>query len=172
MRRSIDLRVENGADGGGWPLAWRICQYARLLDGETVGRAVSKMISQAADSFLNGRRIFQIDGNLGAVAGIAEALLQSHTGIIHLLPALPPQWPEGEVKGMCARGSVTVDMAWRDGRLTTARLRPHKDGPLQVRAEGPLTVLEDGTPIQTTQTPYGIQFDARGGKEYCVCSAI
>ena len=172
VRRSIDLRVENGADGGGWPLAWRICQYARLLDGETVGRAVSKMISQATDSFLNGRRIFQIDGNLGAVAGIAEALLQSHTGIIHLLPALPPQWPEGEVKGMCARGSVTVDMAWRDGRLTTARLRPHKDGPLQVRAEGPLTVLEDGTPIQTAQTPYGIQFDACGGKEYCVCSAI
>ena len=172
VRRSIDLRVENGADGGGWPLAWRICQYARLLDGETVGRAVSKMISQAADSFLNGRRIFQIDGNLGAVAGIAEALLQSHTGIIHLLPALPPQWPDGEVTGMCARGSVTVDMAWRDGRLTMARLRPHKDGPLQVRAEGPLTVLEDGTPIQTTQTPYGIQFDARGGKEYCVCSAI
>ena len=172
VRRSIDLRVDNGADGGGWPLAWRICQYARLLDGETVGRAVSKMISQAADSFLNGRRIFQIDGNLGAVAGIAEALLQSHTGIIHLLPALPPQWPEGEITGMCARGSVTVDLAWRDGRLTMARLRPRMDGPLQVRAEGPLTVLENGAPIQIMQTPYGIQFDAHSGKEYCVCSAI
>lgn len=172
VRRSIDIRVENGADGGGWPLAWRICQYARLLDGETMGRAVSKMISQATDSFLNGRRIFQIDGNLGAVAGIAEALLQSHTGIIHLLPALPPQWPEGEVNGMCARGNVTVDMAWRDGRLTMARLRPHKDGPLQVRAEVSLTVLEDGAPIQTIQTPYGIQFDTRGGKEYCVCPTI
>lgn len=172
VRRSIDIRVENGADGGGWPLAWRICQYARLLDGETMGRAVSKMISQATDSFLNGRRIFQIDGNLGAVAGIAEALLQSHTGIIHLLPALPPQWPEGEVNGMCARGNVTVDMAWRDGRLTMARLRPHKDGPLQVRADVSLTVLEDGAPIQTIQTPYGIQFDTRGGKEYCVCPTI
>ena len=68
--RSIDIRVENGTDGGGWPLAWRICQYARLLDSETLGRAVPKMISQATDSFLNGRRIFQIDGNL-------EALLQA-----------------------------------------------------------------------------------------------
>ena len=172
VRRSIDIRVENGTDGGGWPLAWRICQYARLLDSETLGRAVSKMISQATDSFLNGRRIFQIDGNLGAVAGIAEALLQSHTGIIHLLPALPPQWPEGEANGMCARGNVTVDMAWRDGRLTIARLRPRKDGPLQVRAEVPLTVLEDGAPVQTIQTPYGIQFDTCGGKEYCVCPAI
>ena len=137
-----------------------------------MGRAVSKMISQATDSFLNGRRIFQIDGNLGAVAGIAEALLQSHTGIIHLLPARPPQWPEGEVNGMCARGNVTVDIAWRDGRLTMARLRPHKDGPLQLRAEVSLTVLEDGAPIQTIQTPYGIQFDTRGGKEYCVCPTI
>ena len=72
VRRSIELRVESGADGGGWPLAWRMCQYARQLDGEKVGAAVNKMLGQAAGSFLNGRRVFQIDGNLGATAGIAK----------------------------------------------------------------------------------------------------
>lgn len=71
---------------------------------------------------------------------------------------------------MCARGNVTVDMAWRGGRLTQARLRPHMDGPLHLRADGALTVLEEGSPIPVTQTPYGVQFDARKGKEYCVCS--
>lgn len=169
VRRSIELRVANGTDGGGWPLAWRMCQYARQLDGEKVGQAVRQMLSRAADSFLNGRRIFQIDGNLGAVAGMAEALLQSHTGIVHLLPALPPEWQEGQVQGMSARGAVQVDIAWKGGKITRAVLRPERDGALEVRGEGLGRVLEDGREIPAKQTPYGFQFDAKGGKEYTLC---
>ena len=166
VRRSIELRVEAGTDGGGWPLAWRMCQYARLLDGESVGRAADSMLSRAADSFFNGRRIFQIDGNLGAVAGMAEALLQSHTGLVHLLPALPPAWKDGSVTGLKARGGVTVDMRWKDGRLTEALLRPALDGEIEVRAENAAGVCLDGEPVAAGQTEWGWKFCARAGAAY------
>lgn len=166
VRRSIDLRVENGADPGGWPLAWRICQYARQLDGNTAGRAIDQMIGKAADSFLNGRRVFQIDGNLGATAGIAEALIQSHTGIIHLLPALPPAWTNGSVTGLAARGAVNVDMTWKDGKLTEAVLHPRLNGMLEIRADDVREVLLDDQSVPTQKTIYGFSFQALAGKEY------
>ncbi len=166
VRRSIQLRVEAGTDGGGWPLAWRMCQYARLLDGASVGLAVDHMLGRAADSFLNGRRIFQIDGNLGAVAGMAEALLQSHTGLIHLLPALPPAWREGSVTGLKARGGVTVDMRWKDGSLTEAVLRPALDGEIEVRAENAAGIRLEGKPVGAERTEWGWKFSARGGAVY------
>ena len=154
------------ADGGGWPLAWRICQYARLLDGDLVGRAVRKIIGGAADSFLNGRRIFQIDGNLGAVAGIAEALLQSHTGLIHLLPALPPGWTEGSVSGLMARGGVRVDIRWQGGRLAEAVLRPSRGGELELRTDVPVAVSVDGVPVPADATPWGLRFPVEAGRTY------
>ena len=166
VRRSIELRVAAGTDGGGWPLAWRLCQYARLLDGESAGKAVDKMLSQASDNFFNGRRIFQIDGNLGVTAGIAEALLQSHTGLIHLLPALPPAWKDGSVRGLRARGGVTVDMSWKNGRLSEAVLRPALDGILEVRAENASGVLLRGSPVPAVRTEWGWRFSAKAGKEY------
>ena len=171
VRRSIELRVANGADGGGWPLAWRMCQYARQMDGEKVGQAVDQMVSRAADSFLNGRRIFQIDGNLGATAGIAEALLQSHTGIIDLLPALPPDWKTGSVKGLVARGAVEVDMSWKDGNLMEAILHPRHSGEIEVRAGGLTRIRENGRDILTEKTEYGMKFRARENSEYVLqCS--
>ena len=124
------------------------------------------MIGKAADSFFNGRRIFQIDGNLGAVAGITETLIQSHTGIIHLLPALPPAWQNGNVTGLAARGAVKADIRWENGRLTEAVLRPELDGSLEVRADGVSEILLDGQPVPTEQTPYGLLFHAQAGKEY------
>ena len=166
VRRSIELRVENGADGGGWPLAWRMCQYARLLDGALVGRAVNQMLGRAADSFLNGRRIFQIDGNLGATAGIAEALLQSHAGLIHLLPALPPEWKTGEANGLMARGGVRVDICWQNGRLEQARLCPARDGVIEVRAENAVLLSADGVPVPTERTADGFAFTAKAGVIY------
>ena len=171
VRRSIELRVANGADGGGWPLAWRMCQYARQMDGEKVGQAVDQMVSRAADSFLNGRRIFQIDGNLGATAGIAEALLQSHTGIIDLLPALPPDWKTGSVKGLVARGAVEVDMRWEDGKLMEAVLRPRHSGEIEIRAGSLTRIRENGLEIPMDKTEYGWKFSARENAEYVLaCS--
>ena len=166
VRRSIELRVAAGADGGGWPLAWRMCQYARLLDGDSVGKAVDKMLARAADSFFNGRRVFQIDGNLGAVAGMAEALLQSHTGLIHLLPALPPAWQDGSVRGLKARGGVSVDMSWKNGRLSEAVLRPTLNGEIEVMAENAAGILLNGKTVSAVQTEWGWKFSAKGGETY------
>ncbi|MBR1586492.1 MAG: glycoside hydrolase family 95 protein [Clostridia bacterium] len=169
VRRSLQLRVENGAAGGGWPLAWRMCQYARLLDGGMVGRAVDQMLGRAADSFLNGRRIFQIDGNLGAVAGMAEALLQSHAGLIHLLPALPPAWRKGSVRGLMARGGVQVDIRWEEGRLAEALLRPQWDGEIEVRADDAAILMgPDCAPVPAQRTAWGWKWTARAGETYAL----
>ena len=166
VAKSIELRFSAGADPGGWPLAWRICQYARLLDREHTGQAVEKMLGRATASFLNGRRVFQIDGNRGAAAGMAEALIQSHTGLIHLLPALPPAWENGCVKGLRARGAVEADIAWENGKLTEAEIRPERTGVLEIRAEGLREVLESGRKVAAEETACGLKFAAEAGKTY------
>lgn len=168
-KKSVEIRVENGADPGGWPLAWRICQYARFLDGEKVGNGVNAMISRAADSFLNGRRIFQIDGNLGAVAGIAEALVQSHTGIIHLLPALPPEWKDGSAKGFKLRGGAEADMEWKNGKLVCAYLRPAVSGTVEIRADGMTGLKLNGNDVSVKATANGFSAMLEAGKEYSLC---
>ena len=168
VRRSIELRVENGTDGGGWPLAWRMCQYARLLDGALAGKAIDQMIGRAADSFFNGRRIFQIDGNLGAVAGMAETLLQSHTGIVHLLPALPPEWKNGRVQGLRARGGVRVDMAWTDGKLREAEVCAQRTGSVEIRADGMHGIWHGDAPVPAEKTQWGWKFTAQAGEHYIV----
>lgn len=162
VARSIELRVANGADGGGWPLAWRICEYVRLLDGDKAGVAVDQMVAQAADSFLNGHRVFQIDGNLGATAGIAEMLLQSHDGCIRLLPAFPPAWQDGEVRGMMARGAVEVSMKWAEGRLTQVTLTPAYDGEITLMYDADLA-LNCGA-VAGEKTADGLRLVVKGGQ--------
>ena len=165
-RKSIEIREENGTDPGGWPLAWRICQYARFLDGAKVGEGIDSMLARAADSFLNGKFIFQIDGNLGVVAGIAEALMQSHTGIIHLLPALPPKWKSGSVKGLKARGGYELDISWQDGAITAAAIRPSFTADVEIRAEGLKGISLNGIPLHASATQNGITANLECGNEY------
>ena len=168
VRTSLKLRMDNGAGRGGWPLAWYICQHARMLDAEMTGRNIRAMtLSNGTRNFMNGGfRVFQIDGNLGATAGMAEALLQSHTGIIHLLPALPPAWREGRAEGFVARGNVKIDMAWEAGRLTHAVLKPAHSDVLRVRAGLACLSLEDGSPVTVQKTEWGFEFEAEAGKWY------
>ncbi|MCK4293842.1 MAG: glycoside hydrolase family 95 protein [Planctomycetes bacterium] len=137
-RKTLEKRGFGGDVG--WSNAWKICFFARLGDAEQAHWYLNRLIGRNAFGNLMNAcwpgRVFQIDGNLSGTVGIAEMLLQSHGGQIHLLPALPRAWPEGKVKGLCARGNCEVDVYWKDGRLTRAAIQSPTGGTFKIIYEG------------------------------------
>ena len=132
VRRSVTMR---GDYGTGFSMAWKMNLWARFRDGDYAHRVFRNLIEKQTcpNLFSICLTTPQVDGALGACAGIAEMLLQSHGDQIHLLPALPGAWPEGKVRGLRARGGFEVDLRWKDSRLLRATIRPEFDGPCKVR---------------------------------------
>ena len=165
VETTLALRRDHGAGRGGWPLAWYICLYARLQKADKTEECIRGMLTQSATrSLLNGRRVFQIDGNLGAAAGIGECLVQSHVGL-HFLPALPKSWTRGSLRGYAVRGGREVDLDWEDGRLTCAAIRPKFDGSIEIIGQVRRVTCE-GQEIPVRRTAQGFVFEGCAGKEY------
>jgi alpha-L-fucosidase 2 len=175
-KRSLELR---GDESTGWSLAWKVNLWARLLDGNhayKLYRDLLRLTGKSSYNYSEGGGLysnmfdahppFQIDGNFGGTSGLAEMLLQSQDGNVHLLPAVPGAWATGEVSGLVARGGFVVNMRWKNGEINRAAILAKNDGICRVISAIPLGVKSLNINSVKTGEGYELTFQTKKGNSY------
>ncbi|UUZ95051.1 hypothetical protein LJK87_11410 [Paenibacillus sp. P25] len=169
-KRTLERRLAHGGGHTGWSRAWIVNFWARLGEGNAAYEHLREpLASSTYPNLFDCHPPFQIDGNFGAAAGMAEMLLQSHGGVIELLPSLPAAWPDGDVRGLRARGAFAVDVSWRDGTLSQAEIRAGRSGTCRLRYPLPVIVTrEDGMEVPCLNDGNIAEFAVQAGIRYRV----
>ncbi|WP_427874364.1 glycosyl hydrolase family 95 catalytic domain-containing protein [Flavobacterium sp. MMS24-S5] len=177
-KKTLELR---GDDGTGWSLAWKVNMWARLLDGSHAYKLFKNQLRLTKDNdpkykrqggcypnLFDAHPPFQIDGNFAGTAGVIEMLLQSQNKEIHLLPALPDAWTDGEIKGIKAKGNFSVDIKWNNGKMSQAKILANKGGTCTIRSAEPFIVEKLNVKSEISSIGYTATFDAKKGTAYNV----